>query len=102
MADLKHLLKSTLAEYVGPGAGGATLALFDDEHETYGLALVDYQHTENRPQFMILVRLLGQKVLIEEDITGDTLANLLQSKGLPAEQITCVRPGEAYPIDLPA
>jgi hypothetical protein len=100
MADLKELLKTTLAEYVGPGAGGATLPLFDDEHGTYGLALVDFQHTENPPLFMILVRLVGQKVLIEEDITGDTLVALLQARGLPAEQITCVKAGEAHPMGI--
>jgi sulfur carrier protein ThiS len=97
---LREILKQTMMEYSGGGAKAYVFPAFDDEHGTYSLNLVDYWDTKNRPLIIQFVRFYQETIIIEEDITDRPIAELLQERGVPAERIVVIQPGQPYPEHL--
>lgn len=61
--------------------------VFDDEHHSYQLMLIGWSGTWRMHAAVIHVRLINGKIWIEEDGTGEGIANVLVAAGVPKEDI---------------
>jgi hypothetical protein len=101
MATLKDILKEEVQEYVGSGRG-ANLLLFplaDPEFRVYGV-VVDYPKRQYRTDILILARMVGDKIIIEEDNTNKPLLAALLQRGVPRDQIVLAYQNEVIPEEL--
>jgi hypothetical protein len=99
MGELKDILRSEVRKYAGSGRG-ANLRLFpllDDENQTYAVAAVDYPVREDVAGIVVLARIAGDKVVIEEDTTDKPLVEALTQQGVAREQIVLAYAGEHIP-----
>lgn len=99
MDQLKSIVREEVAKYAGSGRG-ANIILFpslDDEHEVYNVVAVDYPVRHEVALVMVLARLVGDKVVIEEDTTNKPLVDALLQRGVPRERIVLAYQGEPIP-----
>lgn len=99
MDSLKTILREEVAKYAG-GGRGANIILFpllDDEHQVYGVNAVDYPTREEVAGVVVLARIVGDKVVIEEDTTDKKLVDALLQRGIPRAQIVLAYSGEPIP-----
>lgn len=90
----KHVLR-----YAGNG-WGADLRLFpvlDEARQTYAVIAIDFPVREDLAGVVVLARIVGNQVIIEEDVTDRKLVDALIADGIPREQIILGYAGEAVP-----
>jgi hypothetical protein len=102
MATLKEILKEEVRKYAGSGRGANLLVfpLLDDEDLTYGVVSVDYPQRKEGAGVVVMARLMGDKIIIEEDTTDKPLLDALLQRGVPREQILLAYQGEIIPEEL--
>lgn len=96
MDNLLKIVRQEVTKYAGSGRG-INLRLFpvlDDEHQTYAVIAVDYPHHQHVAGVVVLARIVGDKVVIEEDATNKNLADALIQNGIPRENIVFAYDGE--------
>jgi hypothetical protein len=99
MAGLKEIVREEVRKYAGSGRG-ANLRLFpilDDEQGIYNVIGVPYPVRENVSGVMVFARVVGDKVIIEEDATNKPLLDALLQQGVRREQIVLAYQGESVP-----
>lgn len=97
MEDLKTILKAELVQYAGQGLNCYAFPLFDDQHQTYAVNVVDYPQRKRASDMVVFARLLGDTIIIEEDFSDKPFYQALMAKGIPREQIVLIYQGESYP-----
>lgn len=102
MATLREILKEEVRKYAGSGRGAKALVfpVLDDENQTYAVTVVDYPEREEMAGVVILARLLGDKIIIEEDTTDKPLLDALLQRGVPRESILLAYEGDIVPEEL--
>jgi hypothetical protein len=100
MDTLKEIVKREVAWYAGSGRG-AGVRLFralDDVNQTYAVTAVRDPNPDNQPAgVVVLARIVGDMVIIEEDRTDRPLVDSLIHAGIPREKIICAYAGEPVP-----
>jgi hypothetical protein len=99
MGGLVDIVREEVAKYAGNGRG-ANIILFpilDDVHQTYTVTAVDYPVREDIALIMVLARVVGDKVVIQEDTTDKKLVDALLQRGIPRSQIVLAYDGEPIP-----
>jgi hypothetical protein len=99
MDTLTAIVREEVAKYAGNGRG-ANIILFpilDDEHKTYTVNAVDYPTRENIAGVVVLARVVGEQVVIEEDTTDKKLIDALLQRGIPRSQIVLAYNNEPIP-----
>ena len=99
MDRLNAIVQEEVAKYAGSGRG-ANLILFpllDDKRQTYGVTAVDYPTREEGAMVLVLARIVGDKVVIEEDATDKKLVDALLQRGIPRSQIVLAYDNEPIP-----
>jgi hypothetical protein len=96
---LTEVVREEVTKYVA-GGRGANIILFpllDDKHQTYAVNAVDYPTREEVALVVVLARVVGDKVVIEEDTTDKKLVDALLQRGIPREKIVLAYAGEPIP-----
>jgi len=99
MAGLKDIVREEVKKYAA-GGRGANIILFpllDDENHTYAVNAVDYPTRQDYAMVVVLARIVGDKVVIEEDTTDKKLVDALLQRGIPRDQIILAYQGEPIP-----
>jgi hypothetical protein len=99
MDILKQSLREEVQKYAAGGRGANVLlfAILDDEQGLYAVNAVDYPKRENVADVVVLARIVGNMVVIEEDMTDKKLVNALQQRGILRDQIILAYAGERIP-----
>lgn len=99
MDILKQTLREEVEKYAAGGRGANILlfAILDDEQGLYAVNAVDYPKREDVAGVVILARLVGNRVVVEEDMTDKKLVEALQQRGIPRDQIVLAYEGEPIP-----
>lgn len=99
MERVNEIVRTEVKKYAGSGRG-ANIRLFpvlDDLHQTYTVTAVDYPTHKATAMVVVLARVIGEQVVIEEDVTDRPLLDALLQQGLRREQIILAYQGEPVP-----
>ncbi|MCU0515000.1 MAG: XisI protein [Anaerolineae bacterium] len=105
MAALKEQVREAVAWYAGSGRGlnARLFVAFDEERQVYIVTSVVYPRYTDTAAVVVLVRIVGDRVVIEEDNTDRPLWQRLLQQGIPREKIILAYAGEPVPdpIEMP-
>jgi hypothetical protein len=97
MAELAEILKEAVFWYASAGLNVRTFALTNEEQGVYGVNVVSSPIRRQPAGVVVLARILGDKVIIEEDTTDRPLYITLMERGIPRERIILAYVGEPVP-----
>jgi hypothetical protein len=94
---LAELVKKSVFEYAGGGVNHKTFAMVNEEKQAYAVLIVDTPIHQQEAGIVVMARLVGDYVIVEEDTTGDPFFHVLLKRGIPREKIILAYRGEALP-----
>lgn len=99
MDILKQTLREEIEKYAAGGRGANILlfAILDDDRGIYAVNAVDYPKREDVAGVVVLARLVGNLIVIEEDMADKKLVDALQKRGVLRDQIILAYAGEPIP-----
>lgn len=99
--DLPAIVQQEVAWYASAHDWkGKSYSLEDDRHKMYAAVFVpDEDHPMKRPSITVMARIVGDKVVIDEDKTDRPLYEALMHAGIPREQIVVAYAGETLAIE---
>lgn len=99
MDSLKEIVRDEVEKYAGSGRGVnvRTIRLLDDVHQTYAVNTVPHPERKRPASVMVMARVMGDMVIIEEDRTDKPLVDALMQAGIPRHQIVLAYIGESLP-----
>ncbi len=97
MDPLAELVKGQVFWYAGGGLGVELVTLANDAQQVYAIAVIDAPSYKQPPEFMILARVKGDRVIVEADTTDRPLVDALVAAGIPREKIVLAYAGEPLP-----
>ncbi|MBK9124901.1 MAG: XisI protein [Chloroflexi bacterium] len=99
MDPLVNIVREEVGKYAGSGRGGNVrlLPVYDDERRTYAVTAVDHPRVRWPAGVVVLARVVGDVVVIEDDQTDRPLVDALLQRGVPREKIVLVYAGEPAP-----
>ena len=103
MDRLTQILRQEVQKYAGSGRG-ANLRLFslmDDAQQIYAVNAVDYPVCEEVAAVVVLARISGDRIVIEEDTTDKKLVDALLQQGITRDHIILAYEGESIPEGNP-
>lgn len=98
--SLAEITRREVERYVGYSDDSTLYFLADDKRQTY--AVVDVPHTprEYPTEIVVLARVMGDVVVIDEDTTDKPLVEaLMVNAHIPREKIILVYQDEAIPVE---
>jgi hypothetical protein len=87
MATLAQQVKAVAHSYVRPALNGEMLPTFDDEHQSYAVFAVGDIAGKHYHHVVLHVRVLNDKVIIEDHNTNADLIADLIAGGIPPDKI---------------
>lgn len=98
VAQLVEITRREVAGYVGFSPFAKFYPLLDDENRTYAVVIVEKENDKRLVDIVIMARVVGDQVIIEEETTDKPLVDALMVNGnVPREQIVLAYAGEAVP-----
>jgi len=88
MASLKDVVRAVVFGYASGGLNLRTLPLANEEQGVYAVNVIDWPEKHRPASVVVLARVDGDRVIIEEDTTDRPLIDALINAGIPREQIT--------------
>ena len=106
MGDLKTILREEVEKYAGSGRSFGLLLfpVSDDERAVYAVNAVDdpiRDDIDGVAGVVVLARMMGETIVIEEDATDKPLVDALLQRGVPREKIVLAYAGEPRPDPTP-
>jgi hypothetical protein len=95
MASLKEIVYDEVSKYAEPGVDDVAYLAHNADCSLLMVAHVAHQGDMRFSQLGLLVRILGDQVVIEEDRNNKILADALQARGISRSQIILAYAGEA-------
>jgi len=97
-AELAQTVRSEVEKYVGQSDTSHLYPVFDSENHQYCVITVRHHPTRLAPRVVVMARLIGNKIIIEEDTTDKPLVDaLMVNAHVPREQIILAYAGEKLP-----
>jgi len=87
MATLADVVKKVVFSYATGGLKLRTYALSNEQEGVYAVNVVDWPERHRPAGVVVLARIDGDKVIIEEDLTDRPLVDALVSAGIPRNRI---------------
>src|SRR5215475_9278549 len=87
MASLRDVVKEVVFSYASGGLNLRTYPLPNEDLSIYGVNVIDWPERHSPASVVVLARIEGDQVIIEEDLTDRPLVEALVSAGIPREQI---------------
>ena len=100
--NLETIVHEEVADYNRAQGLKSAGYFFEAAHQqAYAWVVVPHaDHPQaNNPQIVIMARISGQYVVIEQDTTDRPLVNELQRRGIPRDNIILAYAGETLPHD---
>ena len=101
MASLAETVKNEVFSYAGGGHNIRVFALSNEEKQVYAVTVVDTPHGDEPAGIVVMARVDGDRVIIEEDTTDKPIYEVLMFRGIPREKIILAYAGEAIPDPQP-
>jgi hypothetical protein len=99
--DQLNIIEQRVREVVlGYAGGGPNILIYPVENaakKVYAVIIIDHPLRKQPAGVMVVARVVGNKVIIEEDLTDRPLVDALIEAGIPREQIVLAYAGERYP-----
>jgi hypothetical protein len=99
--ELTELVQKEVESYARPAIKATAYAMSDVERQQYSVLIVPSYPRKFRAGIVVMARVVGNKVVIEEDTTDRPLVDELVRAGIPREQIICAYIGEKLPEATP-
>lgn len=96
MESLAHIVKETVGWYVSGGFGHNMYRLIDEQNQIYAVVIVSFPIHKSDPMIVVMARIAGDTVIVEEDRTDRSLVKKLIENGVPPEKV--IRPGVGDPL----
>lgn len=96
MDNLKSIVEKEMREYAGEGINGYTTFTQSDDQSIMSIVFVGQIRGEHFATVSIMVRIIGEQVIIEDDKTNKPLVDALVQVGIPREKITLIYEGEEF------
>jgi len=87
MASLANTVKEVVFSYASGGLNLRTFALSNEEQGVYSVNVIDWPEHHRSAAVVVLARVEGEQVIVEEDLTNRPLVDALVAAGVPREQI---------------
>jgi hypothetical protein len=87
MASLNEIVKQVVFSYATAGLKLRTYALLNEAQGVYAINVIDWPERHRPAGVVVLARVEGEQVIIEEDLTGRPLVEALVNAGVPRERI---------------
>ena len=87
MASLASIVKEVVFSYASGGLNLRTFALSNEEQGVYGVNVIDWPEHHRSAGVVVLARIEGEQVIVEEDLTDRPLVEALVTAGIPRERI---------------
>jgi hypothetical protein len=87
MGTVNDILKQSVLEYAGGGPNLVTFPVWNEERQVYSVLSVESPSQQAAAGIVVLARLEGDYVVIEEDTTTRPLFEVLVKRGIPREKI---------------
>jgi len=97
MDSLKVALEKVIESYTGEGLNGYAYLSHDAVKDVYTVISVGYVKKHRSVDANLIVRLLGDKIIIERDMNDKTLVDALLQARIPRSQIILAYAGEPAP-----
>jgi XisI protein len=97
MATLAEILKEEVFWYAGGGFDILAFALVNEEQQVYAVNVTDVPPRKRRAGVVVLARIEGDFIIIEEDATDRPLVKKLMAAGIPREKIILAYLDETIP-----
>lgn len=97
MDQLSKIVKERVFWYAGDSIGGELVALANDQKRVYAVAVIAESSPQQPPEFMIMARIRGGRVIVEADTTDRPLVDALVAAGIPRDKIVLAYAGEPIP-----
>lgn len=94
MDQLDEIVKKTVFWYAAGGTNLQTFPLANEERHTYAVTIIDTPVRRRPAGVVVMARVAGDKVIIEEDVTDRPLVDALVANGVPREKIVLAYAGE--------
>lgn len=94
MDKLDAVVKEAVFGYAGGGANVKLFPLVNEELHVYAVNIIDYPIRKRPAAVVVIARVDGDKVIIEEDLTDRPLLDQLLHRGIPRSQIVLAYAGE--------
>jgi hypothetical protein len=97
MAALADVVREVVFWYAAKGLELRTFALANEPEGIYAVNVVDTPKDFRPAGVVVIARIVGDHVVIEEDLTDRPLVDRLVEAGIPRERIIKAYAGEALP-----
>jgi hypothetical protein len=87
MASLNEIVRDVVFSYASGGLNLRTYPLINEEQHVYAVNVIDWPERHLPAAVVVLARVEGEQVIIEEDLTDRPLVDALIDAGIPKEQI---------------
>src|SRR5258707_217393 len=97
MDSLKATFQAVIEGYTGEGLNGHAYLVHDPALEIYTVISIGYMRQRRVTDANLIVRLIGDKIIIERDMNDKTLVDALLQAGVPRQSIILAYAGEPVP-----
>lgn len=97
MDQLEQIVRNAVFWYAGGGPKLLAFPVENIEKKVYAVILIDRPTRKQPANAVVVARIAGDKVIIEEDFTDRPLVDRLLEAGIPREQIVLKYAGEQLP-----
>jgi hypothetical protein len=97
MEPLKAIFEAVIQGYTGEGLNGHAYLMHDPALEIYTVISVGTIRQRRVTDANLIVRLTGNKIIIERDMNDKTLVDALVQAGIPRHSIILAYAGEPVP-----
>lgn len=97
MGALKKVIASAIAGYAVKGLNGFSVLTTNPKQQIWAVASIAEVRGKRHAGVSLLVRLVGNTVVIEHDINDKPLVDALVQAGVPREKIVLAYAGEPVP-----
>ncbi len=97
MDNLAEIVKKVVFAYASKGPNIRTFALANEDEKVYAVNIVDTKVHLRPAGVMVIARVEGDTVIIEDDLTDRPLVDALVAAGIPREKIVFADEMETQP-----
>ncbi|MDX1993909.1 MAG: element excision factor XisI family protein [bacterium] len=85
--DLAAVVQREVEVYAGPAIQAETYPIVDHQRRTYAVVVVPDLPRPFKARVVVMARIVGDSVVIDEDTTDRPLWQALEAAGIPREKI---------------